>query len=139
MKLRMAAMLAVVMTVTQAWSPALRADQRKFTEVVTVKGTAVNASGGYALTFGSPVSLPGVSLGSGTYVFRHSTADTMQISNASGTPYGMFLTIPTHRDMPTDRYAIVFGPGARDDAPKRILAIFAPGERTGRQFIYAER
>jgi hypothetical protein len=63
----------------------------------------------------------------------------IQVSSIAGRPYTMFLTIPTYRVQPVDEYSIVLGPAAAPDSPRRIVALFAPGQTTGQQFVYPER
>ena len=131
--------LAVSLVLLAQTAPVVRASSQKFRETITVKGPARHVPGTFALRFNTPVALPGVSLGAGTYVFRHMTQNAMQVSDAQGSPYGMFMTIPDYRDEATNDYALVIGPGAQPDSPRRILAIFEPGETIGRRLLYADR
>lgn len=113
--------------------------QRRFKETVTVQGSARDGLAGHALTFSGPVALPGVSLAPGRYIFRYLSSNVVQVSNASGDPYSMFITIPTTRQTALDRYDVVLGAPAAPGSPRRILALFAPGETSGQQFIYPNR
>ena len=81
---RMAVAAVAAVLATQAFGPELRAADQRFQEVVVVKGTARHARGDYALTFHAPVSLPGLSLGAGTYVFRHAAPNALQAAAAIG-------------------------------------------------------
>lgn len=137
MKTAIAVAMGLVLVAQTA--PALRADGQKFRETVTVKGPARHVPGTFILTFNMPVALPGVSLGAGTYVFRHMTQNAMQVTGKQGSPYGMFITIPDYRDEATNDYALVLGPGTQPDSPRRILSIFEPGETIGRRLLYADR
>ena len=112
-----------------------RANQ-KLTDTITVQGKTRKGSGDHALTFTAPVALPGVSLAPGTYVFRYPLENVVQVMNVDGKPYKMFITVPTVRQDAADGYAIVLAPPSGPDAPRRIVAVFAPGEKTGRQFVY---
>ena len=112
--------LAVSLVLLAQTAPVVRASSQKFRETITVKGPARHVPGTFALRFNTPVALPGVSLGAGTYVFRHMTQNAMQVSDAQGSPYGMFMTIPDYRDEATNDYALVIGPGdARPAAAPR--------------------
>ena len=112
--------------------------QEHFRDSITVSATANPSLGGYALTFSAPVALPGVALARGTYMFRSPAAHVVQVSSIDGSDPLMFATVPTSRPTPTARYSIVLG-SADAGAPRRILALFAPGEVTGEQFVYQDR
>ena len=112
----------------------------QFRETLTVRGVASsNVSGEHALTFGSPIALPGVSLGAGTYIFRRPSAGILQVLNAKREPYAMMLTTPAARPEPAPHYEIVLGEPAADGSPRRLEAWFLPGESTGQQLIYRDR
>lgn len=117
----------------------MRAQDRQFQETVRVHGTAYTGMGDYALTFSAPVALPGLSLTRGTYIFHTPATHVLQVTSADGRLNSMFSTIATIRPEPTDHYSIVLGASSGPDAPRRILAIFAPGELTGEQFVYSTR
>jgi hypothetical protein len=140
---------AAALAATTAFGVDLQAQGPKFHETVTVQaqeptfrsggsGRSSSAAGvgDHALTFSAPVALPGVSLAPGTYIFRRPTAGVVQVTNATGEPYRMFITQAVNRQRSTDGYSIVLGPPAAPDSPRRIIALFAPGERTGQQFVY---
>ena len=112
---------------------------QKYKETITVQGRAREGFGGHTLTFSGPVALPGISLGAGTYVFRQPLGNVIQVTSMAGRPYTMFLTIPTYREHALDEYAIVLGPAAAPDSPRRIVALFAPGQTTGQEFVYPAR
>ena len=114
---------------------------RKFRETVTVEGKSLDRYGDHRLTFSAPVALPGIALGPGSYVFRPLPGNVLQLTNAAGKPYSMFITIPTERDRNSDEneYSVVFGSPASAGSPPRIMALFTPGDRTGRQFVYSSR
>ena len=120
----------------QATGTSVQAQDQKFKETVTVQGWAREGLGDHTLTFSGPIALPGVSLAAGTYVFRQPLGNVIQVTNVAGKPYTMFITIPTVRQDPLDEYSVVFGPSVTPGSPRRIVALFAPGQRTGQQFIY---
>jgi hypothetical protein len=137
--MRFKAMLICAAIVGMQGGTLLHADGQKFRETVTVKGTARGAFGEHVLTFSTPVALPGVSLGAGTYIFRYAEHNALQVMSSGRTPYAMFLTIPTTRHSPTWDYSIVLGEPLGPGSPKRIVALFAPGEMAGREFVYPGR
>ena len=111
---------------------------------LTVLGTYVNArnsSGPSYLTFSGPVSLPGVSLGSGTYVFERvdSQTDThLVVVKNRTTSQVLFLgfTLPVSRPAGlAENHQIVFKESPKGVAP-RIDAWYPAGESTGAQFMY---
>jgi len=138
MKTTAIVMMMAALAGLQVTSTGVDANQ-KFKETVTVQGRVRAGFGDHTLTFSGPVALPGISLGAGTYVFRQPLANVIQVSSIAGRPYTMFLTIPTYRVQPVDEYSIVLGPAAAPDSPRRIVALFAPGQTTGQQFVYPER
>lgn len=129
-----AVMAAIALT-----SGGASAEGPQFRETVTVKGTLNGAADDHHLTFSGPVSLPGVSLGAGTYIFRRPAANVLQVLSANRRPYKMVTTVPAARSTPSDRYEIVLGASAAPGAPRRIDAWFVPGESTGQQLIYPTR
>ena len=112
-----------------------RAAAPQFRESVMVKGTVGGVTGEHQLTFSGPVSLPGVALAPGTYIFRKPAGNVLQVSNAKHQPYALLMTRPVSRGR-TDGYEIVLGTPLADGAPRRIEAWFAPGESTGQELIY---
>jgi hypothetical protein len=114
------------------------AGQERFRQVITVHGImAGGASGVHQLTFSGPVSLPGVTLAPGSYLFRRLGANVLQVASARNhRPYAMLLTTPTMRTTPLDRYEIVLGEPLADGAPQKIEAWFAPGETVGQELTY---
>ena len=138
MKTTAIVMITAALAGLQVTSTGVDANQ-KFKETVTVQGRVRGGFGDHTLTFSGPVALPGISLGAGTYVFRQPLGNVIQVTSVAGRPYTMFITIPTYRDQPLDDYSIVLGPPVAPDSPRRIVALFAPGQTTGQQFVYPER
>ena len=114
-----------------------RADQSpKFKEIVEVSGRTSHAVGELTVAFSAPVSLPGISLAPGKYIFRQPSINVVQVADLNGQPYAMIMTVPTIRHKVENGYSFVLGPGLHADSPHRLLAMFAPGETTGQQFVY---
>jgi hypothetical protein len=91
-------------------------------------------------TFSRPVTLPGVTLPAGKYMFRLADDTTsrkvIQVVSADGTkPYAMLLTIPDERRDPPKDAEVSFLETA-SNAPSAVGAWWYPGERTGYEFIY---
>jgi len=91
-------------------------------------------------TFSRPITLPGVTLPAGKYLFRladdTTTRKVIQVLNADGTkPFAMLLTINNERrDPPKDAEVAFLETASR--TPSAVKAWWYPGERTGYEFIY---
>src|SRR5579864_9453614 len=84
-------------------------------------------------TFSGPVTLPGVTLPAGQYLFRladpNSSSKVVQVLNADGTkPYGLFFTIPAERLEPASSPEVHFMETA-SGTPAAIRTWWYPGER----------
>ena len=91
-------------------------------------------------TFSGPVTLPGITLGAGQYLFRladpNSSSKVVQVLNAEGTKsYGLFFTIPAERLEPASSPEVRFMETA-SGTPAAIRTWWYPGERTGYEFIF---
>jgi hypothetical protein len=91
-------------------------------------------------TFSGPVTLPGVTLPAGQYLFRLADpiagSKVVQVLNADGTkPYGQFFTLPTQRFELSETPEIRFMETA-SGMPAAIKTWWYPGEQTGYEFIY---
>ena len=91
-------------------------------------------------TFSRPITLPGVTLPAGKYIFRladdESSRKVIQVVSSDGTkPYAMLLTIPEERRDPAQDAEVAFLETA-SRTPSAVKAWWYPGERTGYEFIY---
>lgn len=91
-------------------------------------------------TFSSPVTLPGVTLPAGQYLFRLADPGTsgkvVQVLNAEGTqPYGMFFALTAERLEPASTPEVRFMETA-SGMPAAVRTWWYPGQRTGYEFIY---
>jgi hypothetical protein len=91
-------------------------------------------------TFSGPVTLPGVTLPAGQYLFRladpNTSAKVVQVLSADGTkPYGMFFSMPAERFEPAAKPEVRFMETAAG-MPAAIKTWWYPGERTGYEFVY---
>src|SRR4029450_3598697 len=90
--------------------------------------------------FSGPVTLPGVTLPAGKYLFRlanpNSSSKVVQVLNADGTkPYGLFFTIPAEQLEPASSPEVHFMETA-SGTPAAIRTWWYPGERRGYEFIF---
>lgn len=140
MKKVLAISAAAVLVAAVGSHTVLEAAGQKFHEAVIVRGTAPHITrGDLALTFSAPVSLPGISLAAGTYVFQRGDANAMLVRDSTGKPFKWLLTVPTVRTTASNNYSVLLDRETAPDAPPRIVAIFAPGESTGHGFVYPKR
>ena len=92
------------------------------------------------LTFSGPVSIPGVTLPAGTYLFRFPSRQTawsvvQVLSQDRKIVYAMVMTIPTTRFETSHDPEVTFKE-TRADAPLAIQALFQPHRSTGYEFLY---
>ena len=86
-------------------------------------------------TFSGPITLPGVTLPAGQYLFRladpNSSSKVVQVLNANGTkPYGLFFTLAAERFEPASTPEVRFMETA-SGTPAAIKTWWYPGEPTG--------
>ena len=91
-------------------------------------------------TFSTPVSVPGVTLPAGTYVFRIANImhgrEVVQVLSADGrTPYAMFFALRTPAAARVAKPEVRFLETAAD-LPLAIRAWWYPAETHGYQFVY---
>ena len=117
--------------------------------VLVVLATAVSIGAGVStndrmyVTFNQPVSLPGVSLGSGTYIFEllemsaHSVVRVRSRDRKVSHYQGFTVPVPRPAGLKHDQ-VITFAEAARD-APQPISIWWPENNSTGRQFIYPKK
>jgi hypothetical protein len=138
--MRRSVLMALALMATCRWGAAdMRAQDRQFEETIRVRATTYPGVGDYALTFSAPVALPGLALRPGTYEFRSPARHVVHVSSADGRLNSMFSTISTVRAEATAHFSIILSAPAEPESPRRILAIFGPGELTGEEFVYSTR
>ena len=91
-------------------------------------------------TFSGPVTMPGVTLPAGEYVFRlanpNSSADVVQVLSSDGTkPYGLFFSRPVDRLEPPADPEVRFMETAAG-MPAAIRSWWYPGQSKGYEFVY---
>jgi len=91
-------------------------------------------------TFNRPISVPGVTLPAGDYMFRIVDTTTgrkvIQVLSGDGkTPYAMLHSIPEIRRDASEKPEVRFLETAKGQ-PSAIKTWWYPGERTGYEFIY---
>lgn len=96
------------------------------------------------LTFSGAVSLPGVTLAAGTYVFEianpESSSNIVRVRSKADSRHVYFMAFTYRIDRPATLGAerqIVLGEASAGKAPP-ILAWFPAGTSTGQQFIYRQ-
>jgi hypothetical protein len=88
--------------------------------------------------FSGPVTLPGVTLPAGSYLFRVATPnrDVIQVLSADGTKiYGTFFAIAAHRSAIPEKPELRFME-TRTNMPHAIRTWWYPADSTGFEFIY---
>ena len=110
----------------------------QFHQEVRVQGARLpGVTNDYFLTFSGPFSMPGVSLGPGTYLFRRPSAGVIQVlSSDHQQAYAMAMTIPTQRTVASNDHEILFAQSEVVGAPRRIVSWFLPGATVGQELIY---
>jgi hypothetical protein len=111
-----------------------------FACMTPIAGAAQTPDKQTLFTFSGPVTMPGITLPAGTYLFRlaNPTAgrDVVQVMSADGrTLYGMFLSQPGQQREPAPTPGVRFLETA-DGMPAAIQAWWYPGQRTGHVLIY---
>jgi hypothetical protein len=94
------------------------------------------------LTFSGPVALPGIALGTGTYVFERAEADPRVVHVFSGDRSRLYFTGFTRavaRPAGLGRNRIVTFAETRRGVPPRIAAWYPVGASTGYQFLYSSK
>ena len=114
--------------------------------VALILASPANAQSGWStwddksyLTFSGPVSLPGVTLPAGRYLFRFPSRNTARsviqvLSGDRTVVYAMFQTIPTWRLAVAHDPEVTFKETPAN-APPSIAALFQPHERIGYEFL----
>lgn len=108
--------------------------------VMAMPSTAQTLDKRTLFTFSGPVSMPGVTLPAGNYLFRLANPDSgrnvVQVLNADGTkPYGMFFAMRAERLEPASTAEVRFMETAAG-MPTAIKTWWYPGERSGYEFVY---
>jgi hypothetical protein len=91
-------------------------------------------------TFSGPVTMPGVTLPTGKYLFRiadaTSSSHIIQVLNEDGTRiYGTFFSIAAERPVVAEKPEVRFMETA-SSTPPAIRTWWYPGQRRGYEFIY---
>jgi len=105
-------------------------------------GADVNDSDAMYVSFNQPVALPGVSLGSGTYIFEklhvHAHSVVRVLCRARRLVLFTAFTSPVERPAGLKPDQVITFAEASSIGPKPI-AIWWPKDSPGRQFIYPEK
>lgn len=94
------------------------------------------------LTFSQPVSLPGITLPAGTYIFQHLSPDIVNhrhvvqvLSKNRQKIYATLLAIPNTQIKPAGKPFVMFKERPAK-APAAVQAWFYPGDTIGDEFVY---
>jgi len=105
-------------------------------------GAGVNDNDTMYVSFNRPVALPGVSLGSGTYVFErldmHADSVVRVLSRDRRIVYFTAFTYAVNRPAGLKRDHVISFAEASPNVPQPIT-IWWPEDSPGRQFIYPEK
>ena len=94
------------------------------------------------MTFSGPVALPGIGLGTGTYIFERTDADPRLVRVFNRDRSRVYFTGFTHavaRPAGLRRDRIVTFAERRPGLPPRIAAWYPVGTSTGYQFLYTSK
>jgi hypothetical protein len=94
------------------------------------------------VTFGGPVGLPGVTLGTGTYIFELTDpADNSDVVVVRDVNRSLvyFLGFTTRVDRPAGANSVVSLGEAQAGGARPVIAWYPQGEQTGYKFIYRSR
>jgi hypothetical protein len=136
---------ALAVVTSNAWaqngSGSQAGQSPRFETGITVPGIVPQSKrpGVDLVSFSTPVALPGVSLARRIYMFRYvgEGRDAIQVLNAQGTfSYGLFLPNTIRRSGVVNDAAVWLIPPAVAGGPRRVQALFGPGESIGTEFIY---
>ena len=95
------------------------------------------------VTFSAPVSLPGVTLPAGSYLFKLGDSQVnrniVQVFDKDRSKIlATILAMPAERDQPADETVITFGESPANSAPA-IRYWYYPGEKRGQEFVYPKK
>jgi hypothetical protein len=95
------------------------------------------------VTFSAPVSLPGVTLPAGSYLFKLADSQVnrniVQVFDKDRSKiYATILAIPAERNEPADETVITFNESPANSAPA-IRYWFYPGDKRGQEFAYPKK
>lgn len=150
------AVLCLFSTPSYAQEPRDSADTQsmqtpQFEETVEVRPTVpadINVAGhtyDYFMTFSGPVSVPGATLGAGTYLFRFPLGpgtDVIQVVSADrAQTLAMFQTIPVHDTSRTlaSEGEVVLKDAHVKGAPDVMTEWYLPGQMRGYEFLAEHR
>jgi hypothetical protein len=95
------------------------------------------------VTFSAPVSLPGVTLPAGSYLFRLADSkvnrNIVQVFDKDRSKiFATILAIPAERNEPADETVITFNESPANTAPA-VRYWYYPGDRRGQEFAYPKK
>lgn len=123
---------------------ALAQEQKpRFEQTIVVTATPrAGSPNEYVMNFSGPVQVPGITLPSGSYLFRFpsGSARVIQVLRADrSNEYAMFHTInvvDVTRGQATEAHRVTFREPTASGAPPAIREWFVPGRADGWEFVY---
>ncbi len=109
----------------------------------TVASAQFDTNNMTTITFSAPVSLPGVTLPAGSYVFRLADSQVnrniVQVFNKDRSQIlATILAIPAERNEPADETVITFDESPAN-RPPAIRFWYYPGDKRGQEFAYPKK
>jgi hypothetical protein len=106
----------------------------------TLASAQMNSSKDTVVTFSAPVSLPGVTLPAGSYLFKLADSQVnrniVQVFDKDRSKiFATILAIPAERNEPADDTVITFNESPANTAPA-IRYWYFPGDKRGQEFAY---
>jgi hypothetical protein len=138
MRFKISLLLAVLVAAAALSGTDAGAQAPKFRQDIVVQGQAMPGSiNDFFLTFSGPLSVPGVSLARGTYLFRNLSPGVLQVMSADRrATYAMAFTVPVEREVASDRHEVTLGEPVAPGSPQRLVAWWVPGATVGQALIY---
>ena len=105
--------------------------------------SAQNADRNTIVTFSAPVSLPGLTLPAGSYLFKLADSQVnrniVQVFDKDRSKiFATLIAIPAQRNEPADETVITFNEAPANAAPA-IRYWYYPGEKSGQEFAYPKK
>ena len=105
--------------------------------------SAQNADRSTIVTFSAPVSLPGMTLPAGSYLFKLADSQVnrniVQVFDKDRSKiFATIIAIPAQRNEPADETVITFNEAPANAAPA-VRYWYYPGEKSGQEFAYPKK
>ena len=147
MRSRVAAVLGWLLAAMAIGSAVVAQEEKpRFEQTIVVTATPrAGSPNEYVMNFSGPVQVPGMTLPSGSYLFRFPSGSVrvIQVLKADrSNEYAMFHTInvtDATRGRADDAHRVTFREPAAAGAPPALREWFVPGRADGWEFVYSKR